>query len=94
MVGVICMQVGELSRCLTLLVFTTFLTLRLKHLPGTGNVRSMEFLRQCVSIEIQRGNAAAVMGTVENPKEWDGLFFVVLECIYFSILSFPSLWLA
>ena len=34
-VGAICMQVGELSRCLTLLVFTTFLTLRLKHLPGT-----------------------------------------------------------
>ena len=29
----------------------------------------MEYLRQQVSIEIQRGNAAAVIGTVENSKE-------------------------
>ena len=41
-----------------------------------GNVRSTEFLRQRVSIEIQRGNAAAVMGTVENSKEWIGLFLL------------------
>ena len=43
---------------------------------ATGNVRSMEFLRQRVSMEIQRGNAAAVMGTVESSKEWDGLFLL------------------
>ena len=30
----------------------------------TGNLRAMEFLRQRVSIEIQRRNAAAVIGTV------------------------------
>ena len=48
--------------------------IRLKQ--ATGNVRSMEFLRQRVSIEIQRGNAAAVMGTVESSKEWDGLFLL------------------
>ena len=43
---------------------------------ATGNVRSMEFLRQRVSIEIQRGNAAAVMGTVDNPKDWNSLFLL------------------
>ncbi len=36
----------------------------------------MEFLRQRVGIEIQRGNAAAVMRTVDNPKEWDILFLL------------------
>ena len=43
---------------------------------ATGNQRAMEFLRQRVSIEIQRGNAAAVMGTVENSKEWTDLFLL------------------
>ena len=43
---------------------------------ATGNTRAMEFLWQRVSIEIQRGNAAAVMGTVDNPKEWNGLFLL------------------
>ena len=42
----------------------------------TGNPRAMEFLRQRVSIEIQRGNAAAVMGTVENSKDWNNLFLL------------------
>ena len=42
----------------------------------TGNQRAMEFLRQRVSIEIQRGNAAAVMGTVENSKDWNNLFLL------------------
>ena len=45
---------------------------------ATGNARSMEFLRQRISIEIQSGNAVAVMGTVNSPKEWEELF-VVLE---------------
>ena len=35
---------------------------------ATGNVRSMEFLRQRVITEIQCGNAAAVMGTVDSPN--------------------------
>ena len=41
--------------------------------PATGNV---EFLRQRVGIEIQGGNAAAVMGTVDDPKEWNSLFLL------------------
>ena len=43
---------------------------------ATGNVRSMEFLRQRVSIEIQRSNAAAVMGTVDSTKKWEDLFLL------------------
>ena len=43
---------------------------------ATGNVRSMGFLRQRVSIEIQRGNAAAVTRTVDSPKEWEDLFLL------------------
>ena len=35
-----------------------------------------EFLRQRVSIEIQRGNAASVMGTVDNAKDWNALFLL------------------
>ena len=41
---------------------------------ATGNARAMEFLRQRVSIEIQRGNTPAVMGTVDDPKEWSSPF--------------------
>ena len=40
---------------------------------ATGNQRAMEFLRQRVSIEIQRGNAASVMGTVDNAKDFRNL---------------------
>ena len=43
---------------------------------ATGNARAMEFLRQRISIETQRGNAAAVMGIVDNPKEWNSLFLL------------------
>ncbi|XP_055336340.1 uncharacterized protein LOC129586883 [Paramacrobiotus metropolitanus] len=32
----------------------------------TGEIRSHEFLKQNISLAIQRGNAASVMGTVEN----------------------------
>ena len=37
---------------------------------ATGNPR------QRVSIEIQRGNAAAVIRTVENSKDWTDLFLL------------------
>ena len=43
---------------------------------ATGNTRCMEFLRQRVSIEIQRGNAAAVIGTVDSTIEWYNLFLL------------------
>ena len=43
---------------------------------ATGNPRAMEFLRQRVSIEIQRGNTASVMGTVDNAKDWSALFLL------------------
>ena len=43
---------------------------------ATGNQRAMEFLRQRISIEIQRGNAASVIGTAEHPKDWSSLFLL------------------
>ena len=54
----------------------------------TGNQRAMEFLRQRVSIEIQRGNAAAVMGTVENSKDWNNLF--LLSQVPFVVVIFQA----
>ncbi len=41
-----------------------------------GNPRTFEFLRQRISVEIQRGNAKSVLGTVETVKERDELFFI------------------
>ena len=46
----------------------------------------MESLRQRVSMKIQLGNVATVMGTVECSKEWDGLFLLFYNDIFFSKL--------
>ena len=54
--------------------FSTDVGSRVKR--AIGNQRAMEFLRQRVSMEIQRENAAAVTGTVENSKEWTDLFLL------------------
>ena len=43
----------------------------------TGEPRSMEFLRQRLSIEIQRGNAVSVLGTTDVPKGSDDVFFLL-----------------
>ena len=32
--------------------------------------RSTSFLRQSISMEIQRGNCASILGTVESPNYW------------------------
>ena len=40
----------------------------------TGRERSSEFLRQSISMEIQRGNATSVMVTAETSKDWDKYF--------------------
>ena len=49
---------------------------------ATGNQRAMEFLRQRVSIEIQRGNAASVMGTVDNAKDFSNLFLLSFRVFF------------
>ena len=41
----------------------------------TGDSRAMDFLRQKISIEIQRGNAVFVLGTVEQRANFDSHFF-------------------
>ena len=46
---------------------------------ATGRERSSEFLRQRIGMEIQRGNAASVMGTAETSKDWDKYFLLLLS---------------
>ena len=41
-----------------------------------GWERSSEFLRY-ISMEIQRGNAASVMGTAETSKDWNRYFLLL-----------------
>ena len=36
--------------------------------------KSTSFLRQSISMEIQRGNCASILGTVERPKLLEELF--------------------
>ena len=43
----------------------------------TGEPRSGEFLRQRISIEIQRGNAVSVLGTTDMPRGADDVFFLL-----------------
>ena len=43
----------------------------------TGEGRAAEFLKLPILIEIQRGNAASVMATVDKPKSCDELFFLL-----------------
>jgi hypothetical protein len=37
----------------------------------TGEPRSLQFLLQRVSVAVQRGNAACVIGTVRQDCSWD-----------------------
>ena len=43
----------------------------------TGEPRSGEFLRQRLSIEIQRGNAVSILRTTDMPKGSDEMFFLL-----------------
>ena len=43
----------------------------------TDHLRTMDFLRQKISIEIQRGNAVSVLGTVQQPSNLDAPFFLL-----------------
>ena len=43
----------------------------------TGDLRAMDLLRQKISIDIQRGNAVSVLGTVESLTNLDGPFFLL-----------------
>ena len=55
-------------------------------LTDVGNrvKRATEFIGQRVNIEIQRGNAALVMATTDNLKDWSDLFCRLrsLACFY------------
>ena len=43
----------------------------------TGELRTMEFLGQKISIEIQRGSAVSVLGTVEQLTTFDSPFYLL-----------------
>src|SRR5208282_5240566 len=43
----------------------------------TGEPRSSEFLRQRISIELQRGNAASVLGTIPSTRGLDEVFLLL-----------------
>jgi hypothetical protein len=42
----------------------------------TGEPRSFQFLLQRISVAIQRGNAACVVGTVPQSVMWDDLYYL------------------
>ena len=43
----------------------------------SGEPRTMNFLRQRISIEIQRGNAASVLGTFEYSRGLEEVFYIL-----------------
>ena len=43
----------------------------------TGEQRSTSFLIQSIGIAVQRGNAVSIMGTVENSKALDEVFYIL-----------------
>ena len=43
---------------------------------ATAEPRSFHFLMQRLSVAIQRGNAAYIIGTVPSSAEWDELFYI------------------
>ena len=43
----------------------------------TGDRRTMDFLRQKISVEIQRGNAVSVLGTAGKMTNLDNPFFLL-----------------
>ena len=46
-----------------------------KIMDKSGDPRSMEYLRQRISVELQRGNAASVLGTLKDHKCFEKIFF-------------------
>ena len=45
-------------------------------LPQLNHARSFQFLMQRLSVAIQRGNAACIIGTVPSSAGWDKLFYI------------------
>ena len=43
---------------------------------ATAEPCSFQFLMQCLSVAIQRGNAACIVGTVPSSAGWDELFYI------------------
>ena len=56
-------------------VFLEELGGRLKRVMGEANARS--YLHQCLSMAVQRGNAASIMGTISSSSDLADFFFLV-----------------
>ena len=54
---------------------------------ATAEPRSFQFLMQRLSVAIQRGNAACIVGTVPSSAGWDELFYLKFKYICFSNFS-------
>ena len=46
----------------------------------TGDCRATQFLMQKISIDVQRGNAAAVMATMVSSQDWAEFVALPTEC--------------
>ena len=55
-----------------------------------GEIRSLEFLRQRISIEIQHGIAVFVLGTLNEPKDLDFLSVISKFFLFLALLWFYS----
>ena len=57
-----------------------------------GEIRSLEFLRQRISIELQHGNAVFVLGTLNEPKDLDFLSVISKFFLFLALLWFSQSW--
>ena len=46
----------------------------------TGESRSTYYLKQGISIELQRGNASSILGTFQHSKDLDEIFYILRSC--------------
>ena len=53
----------------------------------TGEKRSTFFLFQSISMAVQRGNAASILGTVKSGKSLDQIFYLCKQSYIFSIFT-------
>ena len=43
----------------------------------TGEVRAKEFFKKNISLAIQRGNAASIMGSFDTSRKLDDVFYIL-----------------
>ena len=56
----------------------------------TGEKRAADFLRQRISIDIMRGSAISILGTLPDSRELDEVFYLVRWCIFMFKVEFTE----